>query len=533
MRDHSAVLTYPARSCAWLLLGLTHCAVDRSTGDDQGADTTEVGGSSSTSPAPTASAAPTTSEDPTSFETTGEPSGAATTTSDGTTTSEPTTTSPQWLRSFGDEGMIQTSRGGVAFTSDGSMVLVGKIFGGSYLLDAVEITVPMNTSAVLLMKLSPEGVVQWARTFPNGGLVEVTVTLMNDGDILLGGRWSDTLDLGDGPMDAPMETWMPIYLARFDATGELEWTKTFSATEQSLDSVTVDGDDDILLCGSFQGELDLGGGPLVSPMDEREPFVAKLTGSGERLWDMTYHVESALGTDDGCQLAADGAGNLYLYGSGFVGALDLGPVKLVSAGAHSNPYLVRLDPDGTPVWGKNFPTLGVVSLVARVQEDGTTWLSGDGFAYEAPYGSINFGTKSEGCNDRPCSIAASIDADGQVLQSLTLASSGSMLISDAALDGAGGVILSGLFEGTVTLGAQELTANGGRAGFVTRVDANGAPLWGMPLISTVEVDPGSVAVDGAQRVVVTGDYLDKLTVEPLAVMTPGSTLNMFVLMASQ
>lgn len=404
------------------------------------------------------------------------------------------------------------------------------------MMDAIAVEVPDDRTDLLLAALGPDGVTKWARVLPMDGIIELArIQVLEDGDILMGGGFFE-LDLGEGPLPKPLESFLQVFVARFDATGALKWSRTFGTGEQRLRSLSHDAAGNILLCGTFQEQIGFGGDPLVAPMNESEPFVVKLGASGERIWDRTYHVEAGLSNDDDCVLEADAAGNLYLLGGGFVGTLELDDVKLVSEGTGHNPYLLRLDPDGTAVWGRNFPTLGVaVTDTLVVQPDGTSWVGGRDSSLGKPYATINFGQKSQGCNDRPCGFIASFDADGASQQAFTLESSISFNLDALASDGAGGVIATGYLAGDLALGGLQFASETDDVpvGLVVRLDAGMAPLWGQRVVASFDGTPrfGGPATVRAGRVGVLGEYKEVLTVDPLMVEAEGTEVyhDLFVL----
>ena len=91
--------------------------------------------------------------------------------------------------------------------------------------------------------------------------------------------------------------------------------------------IAVDGADNILVTGLFQGTVDFGGGPLTSA-GVSDIFVAKYDAAGAHLWSQRF---GDTGFDQGNAIAVDGADDVLVTGY-FGGTVDFGGGPLTSAG---------------------------------------------------------------------------------------------------------------------------------------------------------------------------------------------------------
>lgn len=67
-----------------------------------------------------------------------------------------------------------------------------------------------------------------------------------------------------------------IFVAKYDSAGDHAWSQRFGDTLADHGSaVATDGADGVLITGTFQGTVDLGGGVLTSAAG-KDGFVAKL-----------------------------------------------------------------------------------------------------------------------------------------------------------------------------------------------------------------------------------------------------------------
>jgi hypothetical protein len=84
-----------------------------------------------------------------------------------------------------------------------------------------------------------------------------------DGSVLATGLFSGAIDFGGGPLVSAGLT--DIFVAKLDRTGVHLWSQAFGdASNQNGNGITVDSMGNVLVAGYFEGEVDFGGGPLVS-----------------------------------------------------------------------------------------------------------------------------------------------------------------------------------------------------------------------------------------------------------------------------
>jgi hypothetical protein len=131
------------------------------------------------------------------------------------------------------------------------------------------------------------------------------------------------------------------YVAKYDAAGNLWWTKQFgvSAEDQS-NGVSADGLGNVYVSGRTAGSL---GGPNAGSYDA---FVAKYDAAGNIQWT------KQLGTaddDESSSVSADGLGNVYI--SGYTAGSLGGP----NAGAQ-DAFLAKYDAAGNFQWTRQLGT---------------------------------------------------------------------------------------------------------------------------------------------------------------------------------
>jgi hypothetical protein len=149
-----------------------------------------------------------------------------------------------------------------------------------------------------------------------------------------------------------------IFVARFDAEGNLQWIRVAVATmvepfiHASGNDIAVDGAGDVYVTGVFWGDTDLDGDgtlDLVTPRQELEVFLAKFDAQGKVIW-----ANHLVGTGGGAEsagsskLAVDAAGNAYVTAD-FQHAADFDNdgVDDLTCAEHDCLFLARYDRDGT------------------------------------------------------------------------------------------------------------------------------------------------------------------------------------------
>ena len=119
---------------------------------------------------------------------------------------------------------------------------------------------------------------------------------------------------------------------------------------------------DIVIVGSMSQTVDFGGGPLVSA-GLRDIFVATFDSTGAHVWSQRYGDSAdQLETDEEnawLSMRLDDAGHIYVGGS-LYGTLDFGGQQLVAAGDSGNPdvFYFELAADGSFQGGRNFGGTG-------------------------------------------------------------------------------------------------------------------------------------------------------------------------------
>jgi hypothetical protein len=263
---------------------------------------------------------------------------------------------------------------GLAATRDGR-ITVEVTFDGTVDFGCGPVIAPAGVGGATraLARLSAAGECQWSRaivgTTPLYSIAADRIAVNDDGEIALtmmlpyaeGEEGPQTLDLGGGPLAFDTKTALGLAVAKYADDGSLVFGKVVSGTgmhgQVVLPSaeVALTGAGEILLSMTYEGTLDLGGGPQGSPGILRQ-FVAALSAAGEERWirDLASATsDDVYGTRAPFAIAAEPGGGFLLAGRGQPGMTSLGeptPETTVFVAAH--------DAGGKPVSVHRFPFTG-------------------------------------------------------------------------------------------------------------------------------------------------------------------------------
>jgi len=279
-----------------------------------------------------------------------------------------------------------------------------------------------------------------------------------------------------GSLGGPNAGGNDAFLAKYDSSGSLLWTRQVGTTDHDWSSsVALDGLGNAYISGGTTGSL---GGPNAGFEDA---FLAKYDASGSLLW--TSQMGTTAG-DFSRSVAVDGLGNAYI--SGWTGGSLGGP----NAG-QSDAFLVKYDSSGSLLWTRQIgTTANDLSFSVAVDGLGNAYISG------ATYGSL--GGPNAGYYD---AFLAKYDSSGSLLWTSQIGTTAYDYSWSVAVDGSGNAYISGDTSGG--LGGPPV---GWTDAFLAKYDSSGSLLWTRQ-IGTTNGDwssSSSVALDGSGNAYISG-----------------------------
>jgi hypothetical protein len=250
--------------------------------------------------------------------------------------------SHEWSAAFGDAAVQAGLEVGIA--ANGDVVLLSSVLGtadfggGGLTADA--------TPDLALAKFDVGGAHAWSQL--HAGQFGAFSTILNtgmdvntSGSIVITGEFTGSLTFGGATF---VSNGLDVFLARFDGAGLHDLSDSFGgAGDQSGMGAWFDPSFNLVLAGTFAGDLDFGGGAL-SNAGSRDAYVASLDGTGTHRYSRSFgssgfesrcNVEA--GPDGGAIFNVVGPTGLDLGGGALTGSFYLGKLEGADGGTTATP----------------------------------------------------------------------------------------------------------------------------------------------------------------------------------------------------
>ena len=379
--------------------------------------------------------------------------------------------------------------------------LSGNVVLGGYFTSPIDAGCGMMTPGAgdtpFLIKYSSAGACLWSKAFPISqvGITSQVKGVATDtlGNVYIVGTFFGGVDLGGGMLVAAGQS--DIFVGKYKPDGTYLWGKRFgNASTQTGKAIAVDKQGNVLLVGDFGGQLDFGGGPMLSA-GNTDAYVAKLDTGGNLLWSKRFGDAVA---QTAVAVGVDAAGRVSFTGT-LNGTADFGGGALTSAGI-GDVFIAQLDAAGNHLWSKRFgdaaDQIGTGIAVSAANDVIVT-----GYCFG---GTLSFGGQNlvnQGGND---AFLVQLDSSGNHQWSRLGAGPGNQSGLGVAVDPVGNVVMTGLLSSMADFGGGVLTSAGQADIVLAKYDITGAHVW-----SKVFGDAGgqfgrSVAAGPGGECVVTG-----------------------------
>ena len=253
-----------------------------------------------------------------------------------------------WEKTYGTDGWEELRE--FAELPDGSFLALGwgtKGSGGNLT------SISEDSTQIRLAKISPNGDLLWDKTYGGSGneLGLKLVDIEGTGEYLIGGQSASSAGTGnktDSLFYSPASQFAnDMWVIKINSDGNIIWDRTFGGHEN--DVVT---DIEVLTDGGFliggQSESGQTGNKSTPNNGQRDFWLVKIDGEGNKIWDRTYGGSEH---DDAFALYVNEEGEILFGGSSRSNA---GLDKFEDSQGGEDFWMLFLEPNGDKVWDVSF-----------------------------------------------------------------------------------------------------------------------------------------------------------------------------------
>jgi len=386
---------------------------------------------------------------------------------------------------------------------------------------------------IFISKLDADGDFVWAKTI--GDTMECNATSIAtdiDGNVYVTGYFYGTVDFDPGDdvfylLHEEIQV-KNTFVLKLDDDGNFMWAKNTTGkgyyTYASSRSIALDVSGNILLTGSYSGEVDFDpGNPVASVTSTNistDFFISKYDNNGNFMWVKT--IGDSL-NQDAVSITSDANGDIYATGL-FRGSVDFDPgageSRITVGRGSNNMFVLKLDSDGNFDWAKKVGGDGhahsIEATFIQLDADNNIYTTG------SIHGTIDFDPSTSGVFNlsatRNNAFVLKLDAAGDFVWA-TAHENGTSAGRALALDAANNVYATGSFSQTVDFNPGDDIYNLSHAptgftedAFVSKLDADGNFEWAYQLYGSAE--GRNLTVDKLKNLYLTGVFEGTVDCDP-------------------
>ena len=393
-----------------------------------------------------------------------------------------------WVRQAG--GSADDFARAVAIDAEGNCYLTGSFQSPTIKFDE-EVIKRNSDSEIFVAKFDGNGKTLWVRQAGGtGGGSGNAVTVGPDGYVYVCGYFNGDTTFSE--LTLKNAGFNDIFVARYDAAGELDWVRQIGGPGDDAGSaIAVDAQGNCYITGGFEEDVRFSRTITLSSAGLVDSFVAKLDNTGRTVWAQR---SGGPNSDIGYGIGLDPHGNVIVSG-GFNGTESYASEMRLHAafrsrkGTHtgnfsgkglrssggSDVFVSKYDQRSRLIWVRTFGGNKIGCPEAgygmAVDASGHTHVTGT-FAGRADFG--NNTLFSMGIGDV---FVAELDREGRVIWARQAGAQFSEPIAGHALavDRGGNTYVIGYYRGNVTFGDHVLKSLGETDIFLTKITAQFSP----------------------------------------------------------
>ena len=351
-----------------------------------------------------------------------------------------------WVQTYGSTSNLADRGLDIDIDSSSNVYITG-YFQGTVDFGNGDITAS-GGSDIFVLKLDSSGAFQWVYTAGGAGNDNGKgIAVDTDGNILLTGIFSQTIDFGGGTVSSEDE--FDFFVLKLNSAGAYQWVYTAGSNgdDEGL-SIDTDSNNNSYITGYVKVGVDFGVTHNFYADSDNSGgiFVLKLNSEGVPQWANKYGKCS---TEIGYGIAVDSSGNSYITGK-FGCNTNFGGITLSNNGG-SDYFVLKLNSAGVSQWaysvGSSFQDIG---YDIAIDSSGNSYTTGR-FA-----GTINFGSESVTANAIDDIFVLKLDSSGTFQWVYTAGGiAGTSPSFDVgygiAVDSSGNIYTAGIFQENIEL----------------------------------------------------------------------------------
>lgn len=416
-----------------------------------------------------------------------------------------------WVKGFGGPKARMEAHA-IAVAPDGGVVVVGRNESGNTTIPPLS---KLGEIDGFVMKLDGNGTLSWSHPFGGAKVYAFThgVAVDSQGYVMITGHYG----YWDAPTNPPLPAGDQTFAIRYDKLGTMIWARAYVTRAVSFGKIAVDanGNGYVVGSGDFPGLTMRGASDIVA-------FKVDAS-NGDVVWARNFGGPGVYAS--GAAIALDPAGNVFVGAQFSRNAMTTPPLSLIG---EQDVALLKLDPSGNLLWGKNYGGPKVYAQLSGIAVTGNghvllaarQGLSGTGLTTPVlpRIGPLD-------------AVLLEIDPAGTIVQANSFGGPGTRTsLVGIGVDGAGNRYPVGNFSGGNL--TQPPLASHARFGsiFALKMDAAGATVRAREYVSTYGGEAGvtATATDSSGNLFVTGTF-DVLQMNiGGVVVNPIGTRNTFV-----
>lgn len=356
---------------------------------------------------------------------------------------------------------------------------------------------------------------EWAKNIDGHENSTFNNILYDGKDVVINGYWM--LDANFAGIELPNFTSANALLVKMDTNGLVLWSAMVTGDGyESFYDMTFDSDKNIVVAGwsSSNDSVLVNGVKVYEPELEwtSRAVVAKFSGvDGSLMWYKTFYSIVEYSGVNANRLSLDENNNIYLAGY-YDASFTVDTVNVAfSQGENygSGPFLLKLDPQGTAIWGKGFEFVtegyGGFGMIKTMATDKKNLYFG--FEYSKPM-IINGETLPYSGENYWLGMAKMSLVTGEITKVSAFGSNQGQGLARMAIDNKGKLVFTGFFlaNSGFSIGGIKLTGNGDREGFVAKMDTSLTTLWAKSMGGGYADQAFNVKIATTNRIFVGGGF---------------------------